>query len=67
MLARASIVMDHGARNGLLAEAYEFAFGEQVAVIPMLFPTTSWAMHKGITYEGWPQETTIASMVHIVR
>jgi peptide/nickel transport system substrate-binding protein len=67
MLARASVTMDDGAREALLAEANEFAFGEQIAVIPMLFPTTSWAMHKGITYDGWLQETTIASMVHIVR
>jgi hypothetical protein len=33
----------------------------------MLFPTTSWAMHKGIAYDGWLQETTISSMAHIVR
>ena len=67
MLARASITMDDHARDALLAEANEYAFGEQIAVIPMLFPTTSWAMHKGITYDGWLQETTVASMVHIVR
>jgi hypothetical protein len=59
--------MDDGARNEMLAEAYDFAFGDQIAVIPMLFPTTSWAMRKGITYDGWLQETTISSMVHIVR
>ena len=67
MLARASVTMDDGARNAMLAEANEFAFEDQIAIIPMLFPTTSWAMHKGITYDGWLQETTIASMVHIVR
>jgi peptide/nickel transport system substrate-binding protein len=67
MLARASVTMDDDARNALLAEAYEYALGEQIAVIPMLFPTTSWAMHKGITYDGWLQETTVSSMVHIVR
>ena len=67
MLAKASVTMDDVARNALLAKAYEYAFGEQIAVIPMLFPTTSWAMHKGITYDGWLQETTVSSMVHIVR
>ena|SRR5580698_1852356 len=67
MLATASVTMNDGARDALLARAYEFAFADQVAVIPMLFPTTSWAMHKGIAYDGWLQETTIASMVHIVR
>jgi len=67
MLAKASVTMGDDARNGLLAQAYEYAFGDQVAVIPMLFPTTSWAMHKGIIYDGWLQETTISSMVHIVR
>ena len=67
LLAKASVTMDDEARNAMLAEAYEFAFGDEVAVIPMLFPTTSWAMHKGITYDGWLQETTISSMVHIVR
>jgi peptide/nickel transport system substrate-binding protein len=67
MLARASVTMDDGARNALLAEAYDYAFGEEIAVIPMLFPTTSWAMRKGIVYDGWLQETTIASKVHILR
>jgi peptide/nickel transport system substrate-binding protein len=67
ILAKAAITMDDGARNGLLAEAYEYAIGEQIAVIPMLFPTTSWAMRKGITYGGYLQETTISSMVHIAR
>jgi peptide/nickel transport system substrate-binding protein len=67
ILAKASVTMDDSARNALFAEAYEFALGEQIAVIPMLFPTTSWAMHKGIAYDGWLQETTVSSMVHIVR
>jgi hypothetical protein len=49
--------MDDGPRNALFAEAYEYASDDQVAVIPMLFPTTSWAMHKGIVYDGWLQET----------
>jgi hypothetical protein len=30
----------------------------------MLFPVASWAMRKGITYGGFPQEATVASLVH---
>lgn len=66
-LAQAAVTMDDGSRNALFAQAYEFAFGEQAAVIPMLFPTTSWAMRKGITYGGYLQETTISLMVHAAR
>ena len=66
MLAKAAVTMDDGACNTLLALA-EFVFGEQIAVILMLFPTTTWAMRKGLTYGGYLQETTISSMVHIAR
>ncbi len=31
----------------------------------MLFPITTWAMRKGITYGGFPQEATVASLVHL--
>jgi peptide/nickel transport system substrate-binding protein len=67
ILAKASITLDDGARNAMLSQAYEFAMTEQVAIIPMLFPTTSWGMRKGITYGGFLGETTISSMVHIAR
>jgi peptide/nickel transport system substrate-binding protein len=67
MLAKAAVTLDDSARNTLLAQAYEFAFDDQVAVIPMLFPTTTWAMRKGITYGGFLQETTVASRVHLAR
>ena len=40
---------------------------QQVAVIPMLFPITTWAMRKGIVYNGFPQETTVASLVHAAK
>jgi hypothetical protein len=33
----------------------------------MLFPVTSWAMRKGISYGGFPQEATIASLVHLAK
>jgi peptide/nickel transport system substrate-binding protein len=64
ILAKAAVTLDDGKRNALLAEAYEFGIGEEVAVIPMLFPVASWAMRKGITYDGFPQEATVASLVH---
>jgi hypothetical protein len=51
----------------LLAEAYEYAIGEQVAAIPMLFPITTWAMRKSLVYGGFPQEATIASLVHMTK
>jgi hypothetical protein len=59
--------MDDGERAALLAEAYEFAIGDEVAVIPMLFPITTWAMKKGLTYGGFPQEATVASLVHVAK
>jgi peptide/nickel transport system substrate-binding protein len=66
ILAKAAVTLDDSARNALLAEANEYAIGEQVAVIPMIFPVTSWAMRKGISYGGFPQEATVASLVHAV-
>ena len=67
VLGKAAMTMDDGTRAALLAEAYEFAIGDEVAVIPMLFPITTWAMKKGITYGGFPQEATVASLVHVAR
>ncbi len=64
ILAKAAVTLDDNARNALLAQANEYAIGEQVAVIPMLFPVTSWAMRKGLVYGGFPQEATVASLVH---
>jgi hypothetical protein len=29
----------------------------------MYFPIDSWAMRKGLTYTGYPQEMTVASLV----
>jgi len=67
ILNEAAMTLDDGKRDALLAQAYEYAIGEQVAVIPMLFPVTTWAMRKGITYGGFPQETTVASLVHMAK
>lgn len=67
IIDQASRTLDDTQRNELLAEAYDYAIGEQVAVIPMLFPITTWAMRKGISYSGFPQEATVASLVHLVK
>ncbi len=67
ILGKAAMTMDDGERPALLAEAYEFAIGDEVAVIPMLFPITTWAMKKGLTYGGFPQEATVASLVHVAK
>jgi peptide/nickel transport system substrate-binding protein len=64
ILDKAAMTLDDSQRNVLLAEAYEYAIGGQAAVIPLLFPITTWAMRKGITYGGFPQEATVASLVH---
>ncbi len=64
IIDQASKTLDDTMRNELLAEAYEYAIGDQVVVIPMLFPITTWAMRKGIAYGGFPQEATVASLVH---
>jgi peptide/nickel transport system substrate-binding protein len=67
IIDKAAMTLDDGKRNALLAEAYEYAIGQQVVVIPMLFPITTWAMRKGIVYNGFPQETTVASLVHLAK
>jgi peptide/nickel transport system substrate-binding protein len=67
ILDKAAMTLDDTKRNALLAEAYEFGIGEEVAVIPMLFPVASWAMRKGITYGGFPQEATVASLVYTAK
>jgi peptide/nickel transport system substrate-binding protein len=67
IIGQASKTLDDARRNELLANAYEYAIGQQVVVIPMLFPITTWAMRKGITYDGFPQEATVASLVHMAK
>jgi peptide/nickel transport system substrate-binding protein len=64
ILARAAVTLDDVKRNDLTAEAYDYAIGDQAVVIPMLFPVTSWAMRKDLSYGGFPQEATVASLVH---
>jgi len=67
ILNEASRTMDDTQRFTLLAKAYELAFGEEVAAIPMYFLRTSWAMRKGLVYPGYPQDLTVASLVRSAR
>jgi peptide/nickel transport system substrate-binding protein len=64
LLATATITLDDGKRAELIARAYELALGQDVAAIPMLFQITAWGMRKGITYGGFPQDATVAALVH---
>jgi hypothetical protein len=38
-----------------------------VAAVPLYFLVATWGMRKGITYGGFPQEATVASLVHTVK
>jgi peptide/nickel transport system substrate-binding protein len=67
LLTRASVTLDDTARNAMTAQAFELALGRDFAVVPLLFPTTSWAMRPDITYGGYLQETTVASMAHLLK
>jgi len=67
LLATASITLDDGKRAALVAQSYELALGKDVAAIPMLFQITAWGMRKGISYGGFPQDATVAALVHMVK
>jgi peptide/nickel transport system substrate-binding protein len=67
LLAIASVTLDDGKRATLIAQSYDLALGQDVAAIPMLFQITAWGMRKGITYGGFPQDATVASLVHIAK
>lgn len=67
ILATASVTLDDGKRAALIAQAYELALGQDVAAIPMLFQITAWGMRKGISYGGFPQDATVAALVHVVK
>jgi peptide/nickel transport system substrate-binding protein len=67
LLAAATVTLDDGKRAALVAQAYEMALGKDVAAIPMLFQITAWGMRKGIAYGGFPQDATVAALVHVVK
>lgn len=67
ILDQASGTLDDTKRAALIASAFDLAIGQDVAVIPMLFAVTAWGMHKGLSYSGFPQEVTAASLVHATK
>jgi peptide/nickel transport system substrate-binding protein len=67
LLAEAGGTLDGGKRAALIAQAYDLALGQDVAAIPMLFQITAWGMRKGIAYGGFPQDATVAALVHKVQ
>jgi peptide/nickel transport system substrate-binding protein len=67
LLATASVTLDDSKRAALIAQSYELALGQDVAAIPMLFQITAWGMRKGLTYGGFPQDATIAALVHMAK
>jgi peptide/nickel transport system substrate-binding protein len=64
LLASAYGTMDDGKRAALISQAYELSLGRDVAAIPMLFQITAWGMRKGVTYGGFPQDATVAALIH---
>ena len=64
LLAQASTELDDEKRAETIGQAYELALGEDVAAIPILFQITAWGMRKSITYGGFPQDATVAALVH---
>jgi peptide/nickel transport system substrate-binding protein len=67
IIDQAAGTLDDGQRAALIASANGLAIGQDVAVIPMLFAVTAWGMHKGLSYSGFPQEVTAASLVHATK
>jgi peptide/nickel transport system substrate-binding protein len=64
ILDEATVTLDTPARDKLLAQAAELAIGQDVAAIPVYFVRAAWAMRSGLRYDGYPQEGTVASLVH---
>ena len=51
----------------IVAQAYDIALGKDVAAIPILFQITAWGMRKGLSYGGFPQDATVAALVHMMK
>ena len=64
LLDKASTTLDDKARAGILAEAANLALGQDVAVLPIYHLVAAWGMRKGLSYGGFPQEATIAALIH---
>jgi peptide/nickel transport system substrate-binding protein len=59
LLAKALVTLDDDARGRLLAEAAA-RVSSDVALIPLYFQVSTWAMRKGIVYAGRGDERTYA-------
>ncbi len=64
MLDQASGTLDDKARAGILAKAADLAIGKDIAVVPIYHLVAAWGMRKGLSYSGFPQEATIAALIH---
>ena len=64
LLDTASSTLDDGRRAGILAKAVDLALGRDVAALPIYHLVAAWGMRKGLVYGGFPQEATVAALVH---
>jgi peptide/nickel transport system substrate-binding protein len=64
LVAQATQTLDNKARADILARAAELALGQDVAAVPIYHLVAAWGMKKGLSYEGFPQEATVAALVH---
>ncbi len=60
----ATRTLDPTRRAALLAQAADPALGHDAAAVPLYFVTAAWATRKGLAYGGFPQEATVAALVH---
>jgi peptide/nickel transport system substrate-binding protein len=67
IVANAAATLDNTKRAVMLGQAADLAIGHDVAAVPLYFLVATWGMRKGITYGGFPQEATVASLVHTVK
>lgn len=67
LLEEASSMLDEKQRAAHLAKAADLALGTDVAALPIYHLIAAWGMRKGLTYEGFPQEATIAALVRTAK
>lgn len=67
VLDQASTMLDGHARAEALGKAADIAFTQDVAALPIYHLVAAWGMRKGLAYGGFPQEATIAALIHSTR
>jgi peptide/nickel transport system substrate-binding protein len=60
IIQRARVTMDDAERARLSQQATRMALRDQQSLIPLYFQVNTWAMRRGITYEGRTDEMTLA-------